>query len=86
MVNVILLISVTCSGIIRSPSSFYLLRDNAIRCFGQIVYENEHVVAFLDKFPMVAGHTLVVPKKQVAKMHGEIPVSFSSPVLMVTSV
>jgi histidine triad (HIT) family protein len=53
---------------------------------GQIVYENEHVVAFLDKFPMVAGHTLVVPKKQVAKMHGEIPVSFSSPVLMVTSV
>ncbi|GGE61118.1 diadenosine tetraphosphate (Ap4A) HIT family hydrolase [Priestia taiwanensis] len=28
-----------------------------------IVYENEHVCCFLDKFPINKGHVLVVPKK-----------------------
>ena len=28
-----------------------------------IVYEDEHTVAFLDNYPQVKGHTLVVPKK-----------------------
>ncbi|EKX47754.1 hypothetical protein GUITHDRAFT_93798 [Guillardia theta CCMP2712] len=35
----------------------------------QIVYEDEKVMAFLDKFPQVDGHTLVVPKEQVEKVH-----------------
>ncbi len=30
-----------------------------------IVYEDEHTIAFLDNSPNVAGHTLVIPKKQV---------------------
>lgn len=29
------------------------------------VYEDEHVLAFLDIHPLTPGHTLVVPKKQV---------------------
>lgn len=32
---------------------------------GNIVYENEEVVAFLDANPVSKGHTLVVPKKHV---------------------
>mmetsp|Transcript_32225 Transcript_32225/g.75945 ORF Transcript_32225/g.75945 Transcript_32225/m.75945 type:complete len:155 (-) Transcript_32225:97-561(-) len=35
----------------------------------QIVYEDDKVMAFLDKFPQVPGHTLVVPKVQVEKVH-----------------
>ena len=30
------------------------------------VYENEHVLAFLDVFPLCNGHTLVIPKEAVA--------------------
>lgn len=30
---------------------------------GKIVYENEHVLAFLDINPVARGHTLVIPKK-----------------------
>jgi histidine triad (HIT) family protein len=29
------------------------------------VYENERVLAFLDIHPVTAGHTLVIPKRQV---------------------
>lgn len=29
------------------------------------VYEDEHILAFLDIHPLVPGHTLVIPKKQV---------------------
>lgn len=32
---------------------------------GQIVAENEKFIAFLDIMPMVLGHTLIVPKKEV---------------------
>lgn len=32
---------------------------------GHKVYEDEHVLAFLDIHPQVEGHTLVIPKKQV---------------------
>ena len=35
----------------------------------QIVFEDSQVIAFLDKFPQVPGHTLVVPKQQVEKLH-----------------
>lgn len=30
------------------------------------VYEDEHTYAFLDHNPRIPGHTLVIPKKQVA--------------------
>jgi len=32
---------------------------------GQIVAEDDRYIAFLDITPLVAGHTLVVPKKEV---------------------
>lgn len=32
------------------------------------VFENEHVLAFLDITPLSAGHTLVVPKRQAARL------------------
>lgn len=32
---------------------------------GYIVAENENFIAFLDIFPLVEGHTLVVPKKEI---------------------
>ncbi|AAK42339.1 histidine triad (HIT) protein [Sulfolobus islandicus Y.G.57.14] len=32
------------------------------RDHGYIVYSNDRVVAFLDKFPITPGHTLVVPR------------------------
>jgi histidine triad (HIT) family protein len=33
------------------------------------VYEDEHVLAFLDVGPLSAGHTLVIPKERAAKLH-----------------
>lgn len=33
------------------------------------VYENEHVLAFLDILPTTAGHILVVPKKHYENIH-----------------
>ncbi len=33
---------------------------------GKIVYEDEHVLAFLDIKPVARGHTLVIPKKHAA--------------------
>ena len=32
------------------------------------ITENENYIAFLDAFPLVEGHTLVVPKKEVDKI------------------
>lgn len=32
------------------------------------IAENENYIAFLDAFPLVEGHTLVVPKKEVDKI------------------
>ena len=32
---------------------------------GYIVAEDEHFIAFLDIMPLVLGHTLIVPKKEV---------------------
>ncbi|MFB6241549.1 MAG: HIT family protein [Candidatus Nanosalina sp.] len=37
---------------------------------GNIVYEDENVVAFLDANPVSRGHTLVVPKEHVEDIHG----------------
>jgi len=33
------------------------------------VYEDEHVLAFLDVNPLAAGHTLVIPKERKAQLH-----------------
>jgi histidine triad (HIT) family protein len=33
------------------------------------VYEDEHVLAFLDIGPLAEGHTLVIPKERKAHMH-----------------
>ena len=33
------------------------------------VYEDEHVLAFLDISPLSPGHTLVIPKQRVAFLH-----------------
>jgi diadenosine tetraphosphate (Ap4A) HIT family hydrolase len=34
----------------------------------RIQFQNEHAAAFLDAFPVSAGHTLVVPKRHVASL------------------
>jgi len=33
------------------------------------VYEDEHVLAFLDIFPLSYGHTLIIPKQRKAYLH-----------------
>jgi histidine triad (HIT) family protein len=33
-----------------------------------IIYEDDQTLAFLDIFPIVRGHTLVIPKKQVENL------------------
>ena len=33
------------------------------------LYEDEHVIAFLDIMPLSRGHALVVPKEERAKLH-----------------
>ncbi len=35
---------------------------------GHIVYEDEHHIAFLDKYPIDDGHTLVIPKKHFERI------------------
>jgi histidine triad (HIT) family protein len=35
----------------------------------QKIYEDTHVIAFLDIAPLSEGHTLVVPKEAVAQLH-----------------
>ncbi len=45
------------------PSIFTKIINREIP--GQIVAEDDKFIAFLDIMPMVLGHTLVVPKKEV---------------------
>jgi len=42
---------------------------------GYIVYEDEDHVAFLDKYPIDDGHTLVIPKKHHEKITDMNPVA-----------
>lgn len=44
------------------PSVFTKIINREIP--GHIVAENDRFIAFLDVMPLVAGHTLVVPKKE----------------------
>ncbi len=46
---------------------FARILDGEIPCHR--VYEDEHVLAFLDVNPLSEGHTLVIPKERVAYLH-----------------
>ena len=46
---------------------FDKILDGEIPCHR--VFENEHVLAFLDVGPLSEGHTLVIPKERVAQLH-----------------
>ncbi|MCA9606310.1 MAG: HIT family protein [Myxococcales bacterium] len=46
---------------------FDRILDGEIPCHR--VYEDEHVLAFLDVGPLSEGHTLVIPKERVAHLH-----------------
>jgi histidine triad (HIT) family protein len=49
------------------PTLFGRILDGELSCFR--VYEDEHVLAFLDIAPLSPGHTLVIPKERVAFLH-----------------
>jgi len=46
---------------------FDKILDGEIPC--QKVYEDDHVLAFLDINPLSEGHTLVIPKERKATLH-----------------
>ena len=46
---------------------FDRILDGEIPCHR--VYEDQHVLAFLDIMPLSRGHTLVIPKQRVAHLH-----------------
>ena len=46
---------------------FDRILDGEIPCYR--LYEDEHVLAFLDVGPLSEGHTLVIPKERVARLH-----------------
>ena len=46
---------------------FDKILDGEIPC--QRVFENDHVLAFLDVGPLSRGHTLVIPKERKAHLH-----------------
>lgn len=50
-----------------SATVFSKILDGEIPCHK--VYEDEHVLAFLDIGPLSRGHTLVIPKERKALLH-----------------
>lgn len=50
-----------------SDTIFGKILDGEIPCHR--VYEDEHVLAFLDIGPLSRGHTLVIPKERKAHVH-----------------
>ncbi len=46
---------------------FAKILDGEIPCYR--IYEDEHVLAFLDVGPLALGHTLVIPKERKAFLH-----------------
>ena len=46
---------------------FARILDGEIPC--RRVYEDDHVLAFLDVGPLSDGHTLVIPRERVAMLH-----------------
>ncbi len=51
----------------RMTTIFDGILDGEIPCHR--VFENEHVLAFLDIGPLSKGHTLVIPKERRAQLH-----------------
>ncbi len=51
----------------NAPTIFDRIIDGSIPCHK--VYEDAHVLAFLDIGPLSLGHTLVIPKERVAHLH-----------------
>ena len=49
------------------PTIFDKILAGEIPCHR--VYEDEHVLAFLDVGPLAPGHTLVIPKERAARLH-----------------
>jgi histidine triad (HIT) family protein len=45
------------------PSIFSRIVAGEIPCYK--IHEDDHFLAFLDVFPLVKGHTLVIPKKEI---------------------
>ncbi len=50
-----------------SETIFDKILSGAIPCHR--VYEDEHVLAFLDIGPLSPGHTLIIPKERAAHLH-----------------
>ncbi len=50
-----------------APTIFDKILSGEIPC--QRVYEDEHVLAFLDVNPLSRGHTLLIPKERGAYLH-----------------
>ncbi|MEX1026050.1 MAG: HIT family protein [Planctomycetota bacterium] len=50
-----------------TPTIFDRILDGEIPCHR--VFEDEHVLAFLDRSPLAEGHTLVIPKERKAQLH-----------------
>jgi histidine triad (HIT) family protein len=51
----------------QAKTIFGKILDGEIPC--QKVYEDEHVLSFLDVGPLSRGHTLVIPKERKAHLH-----------------
>ena len=51
----------------QPPTIFDKILDGEIPCYR--VYEDDHVLAFLDIGPPADGHTLVIPRQRVAHLH-----------------
>ncbi len=51
----------------NSPTIFDKILDGEVPCHR--LYEDEHVLAFLDIFPLSPGHALIIPKERVAFAH-----------------
>ena len=49
------------------PTVFDKILDGEIPCHR--IYENAHVLAFLDVNPLARGHTLVIPKERKPYLH-----------------
>ncbi len=45
------------------------------------IAENDHFFAFLDVFPMVKGHTLIIPKIEVDKLY-DMPDAYLAEILL----
>lgn len=51
----------------QPPTIFDRILAGEVPCYR--VYEDSHVLAFLDIGPLSPGHTLVIPKERVAHLH-----------------